>query len=60
MFESILQNRYQLFAVLMTVVTLAISFISAAYWGKRIKDMKINPKTGRYELPKKQQQKKKK
>lgn len=59
MLESLLQNKQQIFAILMTLAVIVISFVSASYWGKRIRDMKINPKTGKYELPKKAPQKKK-
>ncbi|MCL1804521.1 MAG: hypothetical protein FWG28_00720 [Clostridiales bacterium] len=54
MFDTLLQNKFQILAILMTIVTIAISFFSASYWGKRVRDMKINPKTGKYELPPRQ------
>ena len=58
MYEMFLQNQDKLLAIGLTLVSVIIAFVSAAYWGSKVREMKYNPKTGRYESPKKAPKKK--
>jgi hypothetical protein len=58
MFDALMQNKDRLLAIGLTLMSVVIAFVSAAYWGSKVREMKINPKTGRYESPKKPPKKK--
>ena len=53
-----MQNKDKLLAIALTLMSVVIAFASAAYWGRKVREMKYNPKTGRYESPKKPPKKK--